>query len=548
MKNFLRFAFLLFFIIAGYGNSLSQEAAKAEKPVILYAGDMKIFPVNTPARIIIENPNVVDVTSVSKDEMFVTAKGAGVTNLIYRDDSGEHRLKLQVFSEDMSPAKERIDSILKELNLPDVSTRPSDSEGKVLLLGSVKTAADLERIDTALSALKGKAMNLIQLKEEKAVVEISVQVLELNKDATNTLGFTWPSAVNLIERGSPGIAAAGTKFSTLFKVLNLERGTSSAADPFTFKLDALIQEGKARILSHPRLACQSGKEAELLIGGEKPVFTTSVAATTGASGTNVEYKEFGIKLKIRPTITEDKQIKLALNVEVSDVGTADTIGSTSTGTTTAKAYPLSKRNASTQLFLNDGQTMAIGGLMKRKSEEDVRKVPFLGDMPILGFFFRKKTTTVGGGTGERGDTELIIILTPNIIKENISKTETKAETAFPLAKKEQAAKEKTKKKEIKLEASNFSGYIRAINQRINDNFVYPAIAKKMKMEGSLRLSLRIQRSGRLLGVELKKSSGFGVLDENAIKIVKDSAPYPPFPPEINQEELQIDLPVIYEIK
>ncbi len=546
MKNFLRFTFLLFFIISGYGYSLSQETAKTVKPVILFAGDVKIFPLNTPTRIVIENPNVVDVTSVSKDEIVVTAKGAGTTNLVYWDDSGEHLLRLQVFLEDMSPVKERIDGILKELNVADVYTHRADSEGKVLLLGTVKAAEDLERIETSLAALKGKTLNLIQLKEERASIEIDTMVLELNKDATKTLGFTWPGAVNLIEEGSPGIAAAGTKWSTLFKVLNLQRGTSAGADPFTFKLDALIQEGKARILSRPRLVCQSGKEAELLVGGEKPVLTTVLSQTGGGQGTNVEYKEFGIKLKIRPKLAQDGKIQLALNVEVSDVGTAETLGSSTSPT--AKAYPLSKRNTSTQVYLNDGQSLAISGLIKQKTQEDLRKFPWLGDVPILGLFFRKETTNKGGGSGALGDTELVVTLTPRIIKENVSKTETKAEVAFPPAKKEEAAKEKTKKKEIKLGTPDFSGYIRDINQRINNNFVYPSMAKKSKMEGSLKLGLRIHRTGRLLGVELKKSSGFGVLDENAIKIVKDSAPYPPFPPGINQEELQIDLPVIYEIK
>ena len=403
MKNILRITFSLFFIIcAGYSYSLGEVASKKEEPVILYKGEIKAIAVDNPTRVVISNPNVADVTSISKDEMLIIAKDQGTTKLIWGDSRGEHTSQVEVFLENMSPVKERIDNILKEINLPGVFTRNIDNEGKVLLLGNVKTSQDIERINVALSSLKGKLINLVLVKEEETVVGIDVQVLELSKDATDTLGFTWPGSITLTERGSPGIADVGTKWSTLFKVLNLNRAA------FSWKLDALVQEGKARILSQPRLSCQSGKEAELLVGGEKPILTTQVVSG-GGTGTSVAYKEYGIKLKIKPAVTEEKRIKLALNVEVSEVETAVTIGGT---TTTGLAYPLKKRNTSTELYLDDGQTMAIGGLKKQKSEDDIRKTPFLGDVPILGLFFRRRETKTGGGQGERGDVELFITLTP----------------------------------------------------------------------------------------------------------------------------------------
>ncbi len=543
MRIIFKLTFLLFFILLA-----GRAYPKEPELITLYVAESKVLSVNTPTRVVINNPNIIDVTSVSKEDMLVAAKNPGTTSLVWWDAAGQHALRVEVFQEDMNLVKKRIDALLKELKLPEVFTRPADSEGRVLLLGSVKTPADLERIDVALSSLKGKIANLIQLKEERAVVEINVQVLELNKDATKTLGFTWPGSLDLIEKGSPGIAAAGTKFSTLFKVLNLQRGTSAGADAFTFKLDALIQEGKARILSQPRLACQSGKEAELLLGGEKPTFTTSVAATTGASGTNITYKEFGIKLKIKPTVTEDKQIKLALDVEVSDVGTADTIGTTSTGTTTAKAYPLTKRNASTQLFLNDGQMMVIGGLIKQKTEEDLRKTPFLGDLPIIGALFRKKTFRSGGGQGERGDTELMITLTPTIVKEPPALAETAKTQALPPTAKAPITREGAKIAAPLTTSQAMSEYLRKVRERIKDNFVYPWAAKQDQLQGVVKLGLRLDSTGALLEVEIKQSSGYSMLDENAVSMVKKLSPYPPFPAELKQKELRRDLPIIYKLE
>jgi general secretion pathway protein D len=141
----------------------------------------------------------------------------------------------------------------------------------------------------------------------------------------------------------------------LFHVVNVTR------DAFTLKLDALIKDGKARILSRPRVSCQSGKEAKLVVGGEVPVLSgsvtpgtsgsSSVGATTGGS---VEYKEYGIILNVRPALEDSGRVHLNLDVTVSELG--DVVS-----TTYALAYKMTKRTATTELFLDDGQTMALGG-------------------------------------------------------------------------------------------------------------------------------------------------------------------------------------------
>jgi len=567
MRNSTRIIFLIFFIVlAGYSNSFTQELVNKGQPITMYKGELKVIPIDNPTRVVINNPLVADVSSVSKSEMVIVAKDVGSTDLVWWDTQGEHISQLVVFAENMNPIKERIENILKEINVPNVTVHAVDSEGKVLLLGNVKTSQDMERINVALASLKGKIINLIQVKEEEAVIGIDVQVLELDKDATDTLGFSWPGTTTLTEVGSPALNAAGTTWGKLFRVVNVSRAA------FTLTLDALVQEGKAHVLSQPRLSCQSGKEAELMVGGEKPILTTTVAATTGASGTSVDYKEFGIKLKIKPVVIEDKKIKLALNVEVSEVGTAEILGSVNSPT--AKAYPLTKRSASTELFLNDGQTMAIGGLKKQKSEEDIRKTPFLGDIPILGAAFRKKTTKTGGGEGERGDVDLFITLTPTIVKE-AKKEETKPEiTTTATEEKPAAVKDSAKvgkKEEIKSEStpakktmpareeykvtpyprimiSPASEYVRKVSQQIRRNFTYPWAAKEANLEGQVRLTLRVDSSGELLDVQIKQSSGYAVLDENALNIVKKVAPYPPFPAQMQQKEVLIDLPIVYKNK
>lgn len=538
IKNFkfLMAIFIFTFTILNLNSYALDESGEELK---LYLGEPYILSVNNPTRIVIGNPDIVDVTGVTKSEITIAPKAQGATTLVLWDNFGEQSFKVKVFSEDINEIKRRVDNMLAKLNLPEVSTQAEEEEGKVILLGRVKSPRDREKVALSLGPLKDKTLDLIEVREEEAVVEIDVQVLELSKDATDTLGLTWPGSINLLEVGSAGIATAGSKFSNLFTVKKLERATYSSgtatADPFTFKLDALIQEGKARVLSRPRLACQSGKEAELLVGGEKPIFTTAVQATVGTS-TNVEYKEFGIKLKIKPTVTDEDRIKLALNVEVSEVGIAETIGATTAPT--AKAYPLTKRNASTELFLDDGQTMAIGGLMKQKYEEDIRKVPWLGDIPILGMFFRKKTTTVGGGQGERGEVELFITLTPKIISEGRKEVKQAKKEIEPQAISAPVA-------ESRLQA--ITKYAGIIQRRILENLTYPPEAKETGFQGTVKLGLRLSYSGELLEAIIKSSSGYKILDENALSIAKGIVSYPPFPSSIEEQELWIDIPIVYRL-
>ena len=524
--------FLSLLLVKGAVYSAEEDVVEE---IIMYVGQAKTLQTNIPKRIIIGKPEVADVSAATESEITVIAKAQGVTTFVFWDSFGEQDFKIRVFSEDMRETKLRLDSLIKELNFPKVQTRAMDSEGKVLILGEVKTAQQRERIFTALGPLKDKVVDLLRIKEEEAMVDIDVQVLELNKDATNVLGLTNPlsstGGFSITEGvGAPGIVAPGAKFSNLFKIINLKR------DTYNWKLYALVQEGKARILSRPRLACQSGKEAELLVGGEKPIMTTQ-SVSGGGSSTSVEYKEYGIKLAIKPIVTEDKRIKLALKVEVSDVGTPDTLGSSSN--VTAKAYPLTKRNFSTELYLNDGQTMSIGGLRKQKSEVDITKTPGLGDIPIIGLLFRKKETKAGGGTGERGDTELFVTLTPTIVglKEEPA-PEAKPQVKIQVIVETPVVKEAGPPDPLQ-------DYVNIIKRRITDNLTYPSSAKEAGFQGVTKLNLQLSYRGELLDATVKESSGYKILDDNALATAKGVTSYPPFPQSMDEKKLWIEIPIAY---
>ncbi len=498
----------------------------------LYVGQPQTIPVRSPKRVAIGNPQIADVGNISKSELTIDPKTAGSTTLIIWDNFGEQSYRLKVFTEDMNDMKRRIDNILSSLNLPGVYTKAEDEEAKVLLLGSVKSAKDKAKITTALDLIKDKIIDLIAVKEEEAVIEIDVQIIELNKGSQDTLGFTWPGSMTLTEVGSPGIQAAGTAWGKLFKVASETRAA------FTLKLDALIQEGKARILSRPRLSCQSGKEAKLVVGGEVPVLsgTVSPGGTVGTPGAttsgSVEYKEYGIILNVKPLLEDSGRIHLGLDVTVSEVG--DEVQ-----TDYALAYRMTKRTATTELFLDDGQTMAIGGLIKQKKAEDIRRVPWLSDIPILGALFRQKTKSSGWDTtlSEVNDVELFITLTPHVMSQG------------------EEPQEELKSQRVKLPPINEDNikdpvlkYSKLLQRRILKTITYPLAAKNAGFQGTVKLSLKLSPQGELLESKIKETSGYRILDDAALQKAQETSPYPPFPPEIKEKEIWVDIPITYQLE
>jgi pilus assembly protein CpaC len=617
------------FLLPGRDFVFSQEAKKvavSSSEETLYQGEFKSISVNTPTRVVIGKPEIADILSVSTKEIVVMGKGAGSTNLIWWDEKGEHHAALKVLTEAMGYINSRIKDLIKELNLPNITTEPSDSEGKVLLLGSVKTSEDMERIKTALGGLFFKTTNLIKIEEEKAIIELEVEVIEVDKGYTKELGMDW-----LLSGGNP-VFTEPDRWPKLADVPNsLFRVSEWTHAALTATLNLMVKEGKAKVLSRPKLACQSGKEAELLVGGEKPIMTTQAGTSVSGNSTAVEYKEYGIKLKMAPALNADGKIKLGLNVEVSDIGEAEVLGKEDEPT--AKAYPLTKRSTSTQLYLNNGQTLAISGLIKQKTEEQMQKFPWLGDVPILGVFFRTRKTNRGSGSDALGDTELVIMVTPSIVedkglekrqaekKSQTKPVEEKTGAPRPVESKESAAPKVyssgnnkgvvvsqakslasgqqvapvtgsaaannkgvvvspgkstvggkqpviakvsapvQNKRAMVSQGSPSSGrqpevdlggpaeeYVQEVSEYLSNNIFYPWAAKQAELQGTVVLNLHLTKTGDLLDSNISDSSGYSILDENTMTIARRIVPYPSFPRDISEQDLWVQIPIVYNLE
>ena len=273
---------------------------------------------------------------------------------------------------------------------------------------------------TASEAQKIRAV-LDQIDIPYEQVSLEAQVMSINKTDSKNLGieWEWSKAPQSYEEYTPEKITidATTGKTTSIKPAEITKRASSFNEgttggiisfgrspdglPYEFyyaaKINALINNGKANILSKPKITTINGKEATINIGGEVPIPTLTVSDNT--TTTTYEYKETGIILKYTPRVNDDGYITAKIHTEVS----------TPTYDADAKAYRFNKRSADTQVRLKDGETMVIGGLIGSDESKVMSKIPFLGDLPILGRFFSNVNNS-------KNESEVIIFVTARIVK------------------------------------------------------------------------------------------------------------------------------------
>ena len=240
-------------------------------------------------------------------------------------------------------------------------------------------------------------------------VSLEARVIAVSKEAAKQLGIEWswsslPQYPRVeYERGGGGRIVerhAGTGGTSAPGIIRFGRGPAGIPYEFYYSaaIRALITDGRAKMLARPNVTTVQGREAVINIGAEVPVprTTTSNQVTTSA----IDYREAGIILRYTPRVTADRSIVARVHTEVSTPVYVEDL----------KAYRFQKRSANTTVRLRDGETMVIGGLIDSDESRSLSKIPFLGDLPILGAFFRSVRTS-------KTETELMIFLTAHVLDE-----------------------------------------------------------------------------------------------------------------------------------
>ena len=208
---------------------------------------------------------------------------------------------------------------------------------------------------------------------------------------------------NVTTTGGIGAAGRGTGVSLaadrIFGALTFGRITNNFVLNAT--LNAAASEGKAKVLSEPKIATLNNQSANINVTTQIPYVTSNVAAT-GVQTQTVSYVQTGIQLTVTPSINADGRITLLVNPLVSQPST------TASGSTATGAPAIDSRQANTTVLVRDGETIVIGGLIADTLQDTVSKIPLLGDIPVLGWLFKKKTKS-------RVRAELLIFVTTRIM-------------------------------------------------------------------------------------------------------------------------------------
>lgn len=356
--------------------------------------------------------DVAEVNAVSPSEILVNGKAPGNTTLIVWEQGGVR----QFFNIDVHASRftsdDSMTGLRRELNiqLPGQDVSATSENGAIYLRGTVKDLASSDRA-VQIASNVGKVVNLLYVDVPQSPAQILLKVRFCSVDrslekqfginlfstgATNTIG-----TVSTGQFSPPGVSTTSPSTATITNPLEISVFRPDLNLGAT--LQALESRGLVESLAEPNIIAEDGKEASFLAGGQFPYPVVQGSASGAAGAVTITFKEFGIRLSFIPTITPRGTIRLQLAPEVSSLDFSEAIQVSG-----FDVPAIDDRKVKTEVELADGQSFVVGGLLDNTENETFQKIPFLGDIPILGKFFQSIQRT-------KNNTELIVIVTPVIV-------------------------------------------------------------------------------------------------------------------------------------
>ena len=368
---------------------------------------------------------IAEAQAVGPQEILVNGKTPGQTSLIIWQQGGEKLF----FDVTVQPSRFNADSRLEALRreiaheLPGQKIEPTVENDLIFMRGSVKDLTSADRAMAIASAI-GKAVNLLYVDvpapEPQILLKVRFASVDRNKSeqlgmnlfslgATNTIGsITTGQYSSLPPFNFQGFSTKG-QFNTPATVQSYS--LSSILNLFFFRPDldlgatiqALQVKGLLEVLAEPNVLAENGRQASFLAGGEFPYPVVQGGTSGGTTAISIQFRQFGVRLNFIPTILPSGSIRLQVSPEVSTLDYTN--GVTLQGFTVPG---VSVRNVNTEVELAENQSFAISGLLDNRETETMDKIPFIGDVPILGKFFQSRLKS-------RTNTELLVIVTPEIV-------------------------------------------------------------------------------------------------------------------------------------
>jgi pilus assembly protein CpaC len=384
-----------------------SEQVQGSAPLRVMVGKSLLINTTEPLkRISVTDPNIAFAQVITSTQILVHGKTPGEISLLIWDDQERSRsfdLRVDVDVTACAEEEHRV--------FPDEQIRVTPSRAAIVLSGHVSTEDVSKRAEALAGAYSPKVINVLTYGPVGAQeVLLQVKFAEVDRTAMSQLGINFIStgAANTIgtittgqyggfsgQTVGPSSSGATTGSTSLNNVLNL----------FVFRpdinfgavIEALETKNLLQILSEPNLIAVNGKKASFLAGGQFPF--PIVQPGQGFTAVTISFKDFGVRLDFTPVIMPNGNIHLQVSPEVSTLDFADAL--TISGFTVPA---LSTRRADTEFELQDGQSFVIAGLMDNRVTDIYNKIPGLGDIPILGNFFKSKSV-------QKSNSELMVLCT-----------------------------------------------------------------------------------------------------------------------------------------
>jgi pilus assembly protein CpaC len=365
------------------------------RPIVLEVGKGTLIRLSRPAStVFVASPDIADVQIKSPELIYISAKAPGQTVIYAVDGSDTVLLNAPVRVDfDLSELRQSLNRLVPGT---DISVTQVDSS--LVLSGAVANAGQAEKARVLAAAVagavkSGQVINRLSV-ETPNQVNLQVRFAEVDRNILKQIGVDWSRlgrtvSFSTVNNQSLTVPTNQISVGMLSNVMAT--------------VDALATEGFLTVLAEPNLTAVSGQTASFLAGGEFPYPVAQPGSVGNTAVITIQFQQFGVQLAFTPTIIDANHLSLRVRPEVSQLDFADAV------TISGSLVPaLTVRRAETTVDLASGQSFALAGLLMHDTSQNISKVPWLGDIPILGALFRSNKF-------QNNESELVVIVTPYLV-------------------------------------------------------------------------------------------------------------------------------------
>jgi pilus assembly protein CpaC len=392
---------LLFWCFAACAPAAHAQDKPADRggEIVMFVGEVKILQADKIHRIAVGNGKMFSTSILGNKELLLIGESVGDSSLVIWSDSNRKTVyTVRVSPRDANDAYRNVSTLVRDM--PGVTVTPV---GPNVILSGSTSKENLARIATTIK-MYPQATSLVREEElsMKKMVYMKVQIIEMKRSVLENIGLQWPGSAT-----GPMLGFSGNFGATQVQTQGVLKGVLPQTPPNSglltyLGISSLINttinlaknNGDAYALAEPELSARSGGEAKFLAGGQIPLPSLS---TQGAG--SVEFKDYGIRLSIKPVADDQGNIVAAIKTEVSSIDASVSV----------QGIPgFLTRQSESEINVKNGQTIVMSGLVNTEMSNDATKVPGISSIPVLGRLFRSDNF-------KSGRTDLVILVTPTVI-------------------------------------------------------------------------------------------------------------------------------------